>query len=97
MGYLFGKGRLVTSVKIYRHLIKDKKCVWHIDYLRKEAVPVEVWMEAREKEQERIWADALINMKGSHPVDNFGNTDDKKSRTHLCHFNHRASVHTFNR
>jgi Uri superfamily endonuclease len=31
---------------IHRHLIKDKKCVWHIDYLRKEAVPVEVWGKA---------------------------------------------------
>jgi Uri superfamily endonuclease len=93
VGSAHGPGGLKS--RINRHLIKDKKSVWHIDYLRKEAIPVEAWVNIHDKKQEKIWADALIVMKGSHPVDNFGNTDDRKSRTHLCYFNYRPSFRVF--
>jgi Uri superfamily endonuclease len=93
VGSAYGPGGLRSRIK--RHLIKDKKCVWHIDYLRKEAVPIEVWVDVHDKKQEKIWADALINMKGSHPVENFGNTDDRKTRTHLCYFNALPSFRFF--
>lgn len=93
VGSAYGSGGLRSRIK--RHLIKDKKCVWHIDYLRKEAVPIEVWVDVHDKKQEKIWADALINMKGSHPVENFGNTDDRKTRTHLCYFNALPSFRFF--
>ena len=92
-GSAHGPGGLRS--RINRHLRKDKKSVWHIDYLRKETTPVEVWFSAHEKSQEKIWADALIAMKVSHPVKNFGNTDDMKSRTHLCYFRRRPSFRTF--
>lgn len=95
VGSAHGPGGLRS--RINRHLIKDKKPVWHIDYLRKEAVPVEVWVNAHERRQEKIWADALIVMKGSHPIENFGNTDDRKSRTHLCYFKYCPSVQAFRR
>jgi Uri superfamily endonuclease len=83
--------------RINRHLIKDKKSVWHIDYLRKEALPVEVWVNVDGKKEERIWADALVIMKGSHAIENFGNTDDRKARTHLCYFTNRPSIRAFRR
>ena len=95
VGSAHGPGGLRS--RINRHLIKDKKSVWHIDSLRKEAVPIEVWLNVHERKQEKIWADALIAMKGSHPVANFGNTDDRTSRTHLCHFNYRPSFQSFRR
>lgn len=95
VGSAHGPGGLRS--RINRHLIKDKKSVWHIDYLRKEAVPVEVWVNVHEKKREKIWADALIVMEGSHPVENFGNTDDRKSRTHLCYFNYCPSVRALRR
>jgi Uri superfamily endonuclease len=95
VGSAHGPGGLRS--RISRHLIKDKKSIWHIDYLRKEAVPVEVWVNVHEGRQEKIWADALIVMKGSHPIENFGNTDDRKSRTHLCYFKYCPSVHAFKR
>lgn len=92
-GSAHGTGGLRS--RINRHLIKNKKSVWHIDYLRKETTPVEVWFSAHEKRQEKIWADALIAMQRSHPVEYFGNTDDIKSRTHLCYFRRRPSFRTF--
>jgi len=95
VGSAHGPGGLRS--RINRHLIKNKKSVWHIDYLRKEAIPVEVWVNVHEKKMEKIWADALVVMKGSHPVENFGNTDDRKSRAHLCYFNCRPSVRAFRR
>jgi Uri superfamily endonuclease len=95
VGSAHGPGGLRS--RINRHLMKDKKSVWHIDYLRQEAVPVEVWMNVHETKREKIWADALIVMEGSHHVENFGNTDDRKSRTHLCYFNYQPSVRAFRR
>ena len=95
VGSAHGPGGLRS--RINRHLIKDKKSVWHIDYLRKEASPVEVWVNVDEKKEERIWADALVLMKRSHTVENFGNTDDRKARTHLCYFTNRPSIQAFRR
>ncbi|MBN2123381.1 MAG: GIY-YIG nuclease family protein [Deltaproteobacteria bacterium] len=83
--------------RIHRHLLKEKKSVWHIDFLRKEALLVEVWADVHEERQEGYWADALIAMKGSGPIDNFGNTDDKRSRTHLCRFDSRPFLPAFSR
>jgi Uri superfamily endonuclease len=95
VGSALGPGGLRS--RINRHLIKEKKSFWHIDYLRKEAVPVEVWVNVHEDKQEKIWADALVAMNGSRPVENFGNTDDRKSRTHLCYFDYRPSFRAFRR
>ena len=95
VGSAYGPGGLTSRIR--RHLIKDKKSFWHIDYLRKRAVPVEVWVDVHEKKHEKTWADALILMKGSQPVENFGNTDDRKSRTHLFYFNHQPSFQSFRR
>lgn len=94
-GSAHGPGGLRSRIR--RHLRQDKKSIWHIDYLRKEAVPVEVWVHAHEKKQEKIRSDALTCMKGSHPVENFGNTDDMKSRTHLCRFKDRPCIRAFRR
>ncbi|MFH1490573.1 MAG: GIY-YIG nuclease family protein [Pseudomonadota bacterium] len=95
VGSAHGPGGLKS--RIHRHLIEEKKSVWHIDYLRKEAAPIEVWVSGHEKKPESVWADALLLMKGAHPVENFGNTDDTKSRTHLCHFYDKPSARAFRR
>lgn len=95
VGSAHGPGGLKS--RINRHLKKEKKYVWHIDYLRKEAQPVEMWVDVHEKKLEKLWADALIAMKGSQPVENFGNTDDRRSRTHLYYFDHQPSFHVFGR
>jgi Uri superfamily endonuclease len=89
VGSAFGPGGLKSRIR--RHLRKDKKSVWHIGYLREVAEPVEVWVYSGEKRMEREWADALIRMEGSQPVEGFGNTDDRGSRTHLCYFGERPS------
>jgi len=47
VGSAFGPGGLKSRVK--RHLRMDKKTVWHIDYLREVAEPVEVWICSGEK------------------------------------------------
>jgi Uri superfamily endonuclease len=93
VGSAFGPGGLRSRIK--RHLRKDKKCVWHIDFLRELAEPVEVWICCGERKTEREWADALIRMEGSQPVEGFGNTDDRRSRTHLCYFGERMSLEDF--
>ena len=95
VGSAYGPGGLAS--RINRHLIRDKKSVWHIDFLRKEAVPVEVWVSGQKNRPEKSWADALFVMKGSQPIEKFGNTDDRKSRTHLCYFEKRPSIRVFSR
>ena len=95
VGSAYGPGGLRS--RINRHMIKDKKAVWHIDYLREEAIPVEVWVSGQGNRPEKTWADALIIMKGSQPVDKFGNTDDRESRTHLCYFEKQPLIRIFSR
>jgi Uri superfamily endonuclease len=93
VGSALGPGGLRSRIK--RHLRTDKKCVWHIDYLRKVAEPVEAWICSGERKMEREWADALIQMEGSQPVEGFGNTDDKRSRTHLCYCEERPMIEDY--
>ena len=93
VGSAFGPGGLSSRIK--RHLRKGKLSVWHIDYLRREAVPVEVWICNEDRRMEPLWADALIRMEGAQPVERFGNTDDRGSRTHLCYFEKRPRLKAF--
>lgn len=95
VGSAHGPGGLRS--RISRHLIKDKKCRWHIDYLRKETLPVELWVSVEKGRFEKAWAHALADIKGSIPIENFGNTDDRGSRTHLYFFQHRPSSRVFSR
>ena len=74
LGSAFGPGGL--KARVGRHRLCNKRCRWHIDYLRRRCSLVEVWYSEKPKNQECFWAEQLSNNpKSSAPVTQFGSSD----------------------
>ena len=72
--------------RIRRHLRRDKKLHWHIDFLAAVAPVVEVWWAAGEARMECAWAGAAAALPGAMvPAPGFG-ASDCRCRTHLLRF-----------
>jgi Uri superfamily endonuclease len=83
LGTAFGPGGLAARLK--RHISGAGRLHWHIDYLRREATPVQVWYIQNER-REHTWARAFQGLAGaSVPAPRFGASDCRCS-THLFHF-----------
>jgi len=93
VGSAFGSGGLKS--RIYHHLKLSTKPHWHVDYFRKKAAPVEVWVSEYKERQEHRWALVLNRLKGAAiPSPGFGSSDCK-CLTHLYHFEKIISFRTF--
>ena len=95
VGSAFGPGGL--SARIGRHLRAVKKCHWHIDYLREEAVVIEVWTSTPSDalKQECQWVRLIRSMPGAlHPADGFGSSDCS-CRAHLVYFGEKPPFTDF--
>ncbi|SHH56623.1 GIY-YIG nuclease family protein [Thermosipho atlanticus] len=83
--YLYvGSAQKNLQKRIERHLKKEKKTFWHIDYLTKnesvEIISVALIQNATKETESNI---ACKLMKRFPFVKNFGASDDKKCNTHL--------------
>lgn len=85
VGSAYGAGGL--RARIAYHLRPPVHRHWHLDYLRAEAYPVEVWYKlGGHKTEECIWARATMGLPtASVPVPGFGSSDCR-CRAHLFHF-----------
>ncbi len=84
VGSAFGPGGL--RARVGRHFVKQKKRRWHIDYLRSEIEPVEVWFTYHARKQEHQWASTLASMRtASIPLPGFGSSHCG-CQSHLFHF-----------
>lgn len=93
VGSAFGPGGL--KGRVMRHLKPTYKFHWHIDYLRKQADPEEVWISEQKVPREHRWASALRHLNGAAvPVPGFG-CSDCKCYTHLFHFQKRPLLRAF--
>ena len=70
------------EARIHRHLSRDKKLHWHIDYLTKVATIVEVWWVVSEERLECRWAKAITKQGGEVVAGGFGSSDCRCA-THL--------------
>lgn len=74
VGSAHGSGGL--RGRLGRHLRRDKKLHWHIDYLSITASIQEVWFSIASKRQECNWAEVIRNTNGcSEPASGFGASD----------------------
>ncbi len=93
VGSAFGPGGLRSRVG--RHLVKNKKRRWHIDYFRSEIEPVETWFTYHPQKQEHQWASTLASMRtASIPLPGFGSSDCD-CPSHLFHFKRPPSFASF--
>jgi Uri superfamily endonuclease len=86
-GSAFGPGGLAARLR--HHLKPVQKRHWHIDYLRAEAMVVEIWMTVGPPSREHDWAALLAKgPRAGKRVRGFGCSDCNCS-SHLLHFDHR--------
>ncbi len=85
VGSAFGPGGL--AARLGRHLRQEKRCRWHIDYLRAISEPKEIWYSTQPEPLEHHWAVHLLNGPCT-PINGFGCTDCH-CVSHLIHFSRR--------
>ncbi len=83
LGSAFGPGGLAARLR--RHLAGTGRLHWHIDYLRQEATPAQIWY-IQDRRREHAWAKVIQGLSGaSIPAPRFG-ASDCRCPTHLFHF-----------
>ncbi|MFZ2654380.1 MAG: GIY-YIG nuclease family protein [Victivallales bacterium] len=73
------------EARIKRHLRKDKRLHWHIDYLLGKAEIIRVLAMETNIKSEECMAAARLEKSGGIPVGGFG-CSDCKCKSHLFHF-----------
>ena len=79
------------EARIRRHLRRDKKHHWHIDYLAAVAPVVEVWWVVDEERWECRWAEAITGQGGLVVAKGFGSSDCR-CPSHLLRKEHGADA-----
>ena len=81
VGSAFGPGGL--KARIQHHLKPIRSPHWHIDYLRTDAAPVQIWGSAYPRKLEHRWSAVLAQSRQTTiPVSGFGSSDCR-CQTHL--------------
>jgi len=91
VGSAFGPGGL--RARLQHHLESVAQPHWHIDYLLRQAEPVEVWYAVSERKLEQHLARVLAESPAFRtPIRRFGSSDYRRSRTtHLFYSKRRPS------
>ncbi len=95
IGSAFGPGGLCARVN--RHLSKNKRLHWHIDYLLKRTRIREIWAGENHVKREHEWAKIWANSPDATvAVSGFG-SGDCRCPAHLFHFFKYPQMNTFKR
>ncbi|MCH7786781.1 MAG: GIY-YIG nuclease family protein [Chloroflexi bacterium] len=88
----FGSALNGLEARISRHLRRDKKLHWHIDFLTQAALILQVWWKADLRRLECSWAKAAIEQEAvTIPAAGFGSSDCR-CKTHLVHLDTWSQV-----
>ncbi|MEE4113311.1 MAG: GIY-YIG nuclease family protein [Desulfobacteraceae bacterium] len=83
VGSAFGPGGLRS--RLSHHLKPSRRPHWHLDYIKSDLRPVEIWTTTDPLNREHDWATLLSAGNGaSRPIAGFGATDCR-CRSHLIH------------
>ncbi len=93
VGSAFGPGG--TAARLAHHRRPVVRPHWHIDYLRKCAIPRAVWISHDPTRRECLWATVLReDLGGARPPFRFG-ASDCRCPTHLHRFPDRPALAAF--
>lgn len=82
----FGSALNSLEGRLHRHLRHDKKLHWHIDYLSRPAIIVQVWWTQSAIRQECTWTQsALTHPSVTVPIKEFGSSDCRHCPSHLVY------------
>lgn len=93
VGSAFGPGGLAERLK--RHLQRQKRTHWHIDYVRAVATLVDIWYVPSAVRYECQWATLLSRQKAWNVVMAGFGASDCRCQTHLFHGQHRPNRREF--
>lgn len=88
-GYYVYTGSAMNGLesRIARHLRKDKKLHWHIDYLLQHAKVIDVVTHLTDKPMECEYNEIVVNLPDAQIiVPKFGSTDCNRCSSHLVYF-----------
>ena len=96
--YLYlGSAQGGLDARVKRHLRREKRLRWHIDYLLEHAEVVEVWYAQGDESQECLWCRIAQEMPQAEiPALGFGSSDCR-CPSHLIYFSFLPSFHSFQR
>jgi len=77
------------GARVARHMRRDKKLHWHVDYLTREAPIVAAWCDPSEDADECAWARRLEGMEGCRRYPERFGASDCRCGGHLVHMAHR--------
>jgi len=81
IGSAYGPGNL--RARLARHLRKEKKKHWHIDYLLRYLEITNIWISCGNRENEHVWSKTLTKESTIiAPMQGFGSSDCQ-CKTHL--------------
>ena len=88
-GSAFGPGGLAARLKHHRSI--SARPHWHIDYLRRAATLMDIWISSTPARCEHAWAEKLATLDiGLCPVKGFGSSDCG-CYSHLVYFERKPS------
>ncbi|MCX6985830.1 MAG: GIY-YIG nuclease family protein [Lentisphaerae bacterium] len=77
--------------RIRRHLRREKKLHWHVDYLIRKAEIREVHIKETDSKQDECLASATLAHDGGTPINKFG-ASDCRCGSHLFYFNAKSGI-----
>ncbi len=81
--------------RVRRHVSKDKKLRWHIDYLLEVAIVVEVWYTLDDERLECQWASTAKEMPKAQIITPGFGSSDCRCPSHLIYFPRLPSFELF--
>ena len=96
--YLYaGSARGGLDQRVGRHLRREKRLRWHVDYLLQRAEVVEVWYALGEERRECAWAAAARDMRRAQVIAPGFGSSDCRCPSHLLYYARRPSFALFRR
>ena len=94
--YLYaGSARGGLAQRVGRHLRREKRLRWHIDYLLERAEVVEVWYAPGDERRECLWAAAARDMPQARIIAPGFGSSDCRCPSHLLFFPRQPSFTLF--
>lgn len=80
--------------RVARHMRREKRLRWHVDYLAQKATIVAAWCDPGEEANECLWSHRLAGLEGANVFPRGFGSSDCHCPGHLVHMPYGPSVAT---
>ncbi len=92
-GYYLYVGSAMNGLdaRLRRHLAREKRLFWHIDYVLKYARIIDIWTDRGRRRLECAWAARVLALDNARVIAERLGASDCNCRTHLIHLSGRSA------